>query len=587
MANWERWFLPGSQTASFPARLLAGGLLLNLFVFGLVAHSLYQSRLQYVDQATVSAASMSHMLAYQLGGSIRSIDLAMSAIGDEYTRQLSGGSVNGADLNRYVSRLHARLPYLDALRVADSRGIVAYGSDVPPGSQTSIADRPHFLRLRDDSDVGLVVSAPQKSRVNNKLVLVFARRIGGPGEPFGGMVFAPIAIEQLTNLFSGVDIGRYGSVSLRDANLRVLARYPVPADAEKTIGQPLAVPPLQAMIDEGHDVAAYTTDRTLDGVERTFSVRRIAGLPLYIVVGRSAGESLAPWRDQAARLLMLMVLFFAVTAVASLQIYRGWLRREAATAELARAEENLRLLNAQLEQRVIERTTLLEAANKELEEFSYSMSHDMRTPLRAIDGFSKILLEEHSAKLDDEGRRLLHVVRDNGRRMARLIDDILLFLHLGKRKMDCGPVDVGLLAREVFAELQAAAPQRRLRLDLDELPVAWGDRGMIRQAVLNLLSNAVKFSPGNEDVTIRLGSEAEEEENSYYVKDSGVGFDMRYANKLFKVFERVHPTGEYEGTAIGLAIVKRIVDRHGGRVWAEGKVGSGAIFHFTLPKMKE
>ena len=252
------------------------------------------------------------------------------------------------------------------------------------------------------------------------------------------------------------------------------------------------------------------------------------------------------------------------------------LRQLAAERELEQANRGLEV-----------RTRELETANKELEEFSYSISHDMRTPLRAIDGFSKILIEEYGARLDDEGRRMLRVVRDNTRRMGGLIDDILHYLRLGKRRMESEAIDLVELAQAAFAELQAAAPSRRLHLDVQPLPRAWGDRAMLRQVLLSLLSNAVKFSTADALTVIELGGMAKEEENIYYVRDRGIGFDMRYADKLFKVFERVHPTGQFEGSGIGLAIVKRIVDRHGGRVWAEGRVGEGATFHFTLPHGRE
>ncbi len=225
----------------------------------------------------------------------------------------------------------------------------------------------------------------------------------------------------------------------------------------------------------------------------------------------------------------------------------------------------------------------LEAKNQELESFSYSVSHDLRAPLRAIDGFSRMLLEGHAQNLDGEGKRLLGVVVDNTRRMGQLIDDLLRFSRLGSTAMQKASVDMSALAKSVALELVESCPGRRIECSMGALSPAYGDPSLLRQVLQNLVGNAFKYSRTREVSRIEVSSRSEEEETVYTVRDNGVGFEMEYAHKLFGVFQRLHSSEEFEGTGVGLALVKRIVERHGGRVWAEGKVNEGASIHFTLP----
>jgi signal transduction histidine kinase len=247
----------------------------------------------------------------------------------------------------------------------------------------------------------------------------------------------------------------------------------------------------------------------------------------------------------------------------------------------ARLFERIRRHGEELEERVRERTAQLEVANKELESFSYSVSHDLRAPLRAVDGYALMLAEDYGARLDDEGRRLLGVVRASAEQMGRLIDDLLKFSQIGRRTLARAPVDMRALAGEVVAELAPAYP--KTRVELGPLPGAVGDRAMLRHVWSNLVGNALKYSARSAAPRLQISGRAAGAEQIYSVQDNGAGFDMRYYEKLFNVFQRLHGQDEFEGTGVGLAIVQRVVLRHGGRVWAESAVGKGASFHFALP----
>ncbi len=239
------------------------------------------------------------------------------------------------------------------------------------------------------------------------------------------------------------------------------------------------------------------------------------------------------------------------------------------------------------EETLAQKSRELESANRELEAFSYSVSHDLRAPLRNIVGFSGVLLEEHAASMNPEGRRLLGVVAGYGAKMGRLIDDLLAFSRLGRKPMTSQEIDMAQLAQAVGTELCAQVPQRTLNLVVKDLPAVRGDPGLIRQVWVNLLSNALKYTRPRQKAEIEVTGELHAGEARYQVRDNGVGFDMRYADNLFKVFQRLHSEAAFEGTGVGLALTQRIVSRHGGSVWADGKVDQGATFGFSLPLQED
>ncbi len=279
---------------------------------------------------------------------------------------------------------------------------------------------------------------------------------------------------------------------------------------------------------------------------------------------------------RAAHFLFLLANQISGTAYRNIQQARSIM-------EYGKAEAEIRRLNDELERRVADRTAELEAVNKELEAFAYSVSHDLRAPLRAVRGYARILSEDYGDRMEGEGKRICSIVDSEAGKMELLIGDILRLSRLSLLPMAAMELDMAGMARAVYGETAAEADGRRIDFIVGGMPPALADATLIRQAWANLISNAVKYTSKREKAVIEAGGERRGAENVYWVKDNGAGFDMRYADKLFGVFQRLHSMSEFEGNGIGLAIVQRIVRRHGGRMWAEAKVDKGATFYFSLP----
>lgn len=399
---------------------------------------------------------------------------------------------------------------------------------------------------------------------------VFAFRIDGGGESRVGVLFNDITarrqaeviqsrIAAIVDSSSDAIIGKTveGEVTSWNTAAERLLGY----SAAEMIGQPIArvIPPALAA-DELRAMERAAAGSPVD-VHETVRVHKNGD---HIDISLA----ISPVKDAAGAIVGVSAIMRDLT-------------------EINRARRAIEALNAGLERRVAERTAQLEASNAELEAFSYSVSHDLRAPLRAIDGYGRMLREDYEGVLNDEGRRLLGVIGSETRRMGDLIDDLLTFSRLGRQSLELATVDMTELVRSVFESQAALVSGRELQLKLDALPPASGDRSMLHVMITNLVSNAIKFTQGRMPALIEIGARLEGGDITYYVKDNGVGFDMAYAGKLFGVFQRLHSTEQFEGTGVGLALAQRVVHRHGGRIWAKGQVDRGAAFYFSLAPAKE
>jgi signal transduction histidine kinase len=570
-----------------PFRILAAAsLIVPLLLFAILAWRERQAETAQAQREVARLTDIFHQHALHV---LQTQQLAAERV-EDHIRGMSWDEIAASsELHDYLKEIVGEYPQVQAIWLADGSGRLRNASQDLPQKPVSVADRDYFIALRD-RDVGTFIGNAVEARVMKGLNFNMARRRHGAGGSFDGIVIVTVFSNYFIDFWNSVAPATDTAVILFRRDGAILARAP------GFVGEIRTLPPNSPVL-----VAAQTTESgsvlgisSMTGVERFYAFRRVAPYDVFLSTGIAVQAVLAPWRQflisygslsglAAAALFTLSLMGLREARREQIVTHRWQEATEGLRQEVQRraaAEEDIRKLNEALSHRAAE----LEDANKELESFSYSVSHDLRAPLRAINGFSKILLEEYAGTLDAEGQRLLNVVSEAANKMGRLIDDILDFARAGRVELNRAQINMTALAQAALREIEVAYGERRLRVEIKDMPGALGDGAMLQRVWANLLDNAAKFTAPKPDGAIEVGGQVEAGESVYYVKDNGVGFDMRHVEKLFGVFQRLHGPTEFPGTGIGLAIVKRIVNRHGGRVWAQGRSGEGATFFFALPR---
>ena len=370
----------------FIKRLVIGVVIANLFFISLAGFSLQQARLQYEERAEIATQNLANMLAESISESINKIDLTLLMVSDEVEKQFASGGINSQSLNALIHRQHARLPFMDGLRMVNAQGENAYGIDIVAGMRSRVDDRPFFIRLRSDPNAGLFISAPVVGRVSKKWQIVLARRVNKPDGSFGGVIYGTITLEYFRKIFSSIDIGKRGIIVLRDEDLTLIARYPELEDFGASVGKKDAPPELQKALKLARESGSYQVVQSFDKIKRTSSYRKVSNPPLYIIVGLAYEDYLGAWWHELIWVSALSALFILGTLVSAVMLYRGWLRRTSAVQALALQEDALKETNSRLAEIidflpdatfVIDNDKKVIAWNKAMEEMSGVSKEEM------------------------------------------------------------------------------------------------------------------------------------------------------------------------------------------------------------------
>ena len=561
----------------FAVRLLLILSLLNGTLMLWAGYSIFDSKLVYEEKARSATQNLARLLDQSVSASVARIDLALLSAVDELEQQLRDrGQLDASKSNAFLHTHQKRLAELSSLLVADATGLVILGDGVSRTNQASWADRDFFSALRDHTDLGMVVTNPISGRVTKIWVVSLVRRYNQPDGSFAGVVSAAIPVTYLGTLLSGMDVGLKGIALLRDANLGLIVRHPALDGPSGAVGAKGFSKELGEGIASGQREFSIHSKGSADGVERTSSYRRMTDAPFHIVVGQGSEDYLAPWVVGVQRTIASVAFFFLVTSAFAWLLWRSQVKRQQANAD-----------REQLLSRLQHQTQALERSNAELEQFAYVASHDLRQPLRMVNSYMQLLERALADKLDDKSREMMHFAADGAKRMDQMLVSLLEYSRVGRMGEPMQALDSREAVDEALHFLAPAILEARATVRVTgDWPQMVASRDEFTRLWQNLIGNAIKYRAAGRAPEIDITVVPEAQSWRFCVADNGIGIDPEQIERLFKVFQRLHTRDQYEGNGIGLAVARKIVERHGGRIWVESAgAGLGCQFFVVLPAL--